>query len=111
MSRFWNKDLSELGGITREDLPDEISLDTLKQIQSLTAENAELKQRVEWVSVEDRLPEPDTAVLAWLYNPYQKELGPWSAIGSHNGAYWTIGHTNVTHWMPLPSPPKQGDSN
>ena len=58
---------------------------------------------MEWVSVEDRLPDDMTKVL----------------VRYHNGAIDTAYHTNgifrdtccssrfymVTHWMPLPAPP------
>lgn len=61
-----------------------------------------------WISVKDRLPEPGTKV--WAYQPkYQMPLkfisetawGPmWSE--SITSAYYG----RVTHWMPLPEPPK-----
>ena len=63
----------------------------------------------EWISVGDRLPDDSYGrVLAWVVE--QNSLG--SA-----GYPWNCDHTNgvfsdnfevfhVTHWMPLPEPPK-----
>lgn len=62
----------------------------------------------EWISVKDRLPDKLTHCLA--FNVTSK-LGPgeiclsfYNSIGEwagYDGCY-----KNVTHWMPLPSPPK-----
>ena len=56
----------------------------------------------EWISVEDRLPESGGRYLVILNNG-QLCIAIWVA------AYWAIGVdtiSNVTHWMPLPEPPK-----
>ena len=63
----------------------------------------------EWISVKDRLPEADVAVLARCF--YHES---WRTLVCHtskrNAGKW---YTNVagqwvqvTHWMPLPEPPK-----
>ena len=61
-----------------------------------------------WISVKDRLPEEDG-----LYTVYCKD-------GSMAHAWfedkWFIDHCEcgagyVTHWMPLPEPPEDGDGN
>ena len=63
---------------------------------------------MEWISVKDRLPENEGKYLCWDV-PY-----------SSSTSYPTFGHfqdgkfymhiaddwSNVTHWMPLPEPPK-----
>ena len=58
-----------------------------------------------WISVEERLPEPDTDVLA------RRSIG----IGvecyhKEDGGYWSwdeyCGKWRVTHWMLLPEPPE-----
>ena len=55
----------------------------------------------EWISVKDRLPNIDEQCLLCIENRITKYR--WVAIG-----YF---HTNydeyVTHWMPLPEPPKE----
>ena len=82
-------------------------------IQDLRRENAELRARVqEWISVNDRLPKPKHAFdarnwyLVALSNGVVKEL----AYEFHNhsvfGYGWRETAYPVTHWMPLPEPPK-----
>ena len=82
-------------------------------IQDLRRENAKLKARVpEWISVDDRLPEPKHEFdarnwyLVALSNGVVKEL----AYEFHNhsvfGYGWRETAYPVTHWMPIPQPPK-----
>ena len=82
-------------------------------IQDLRRENAELRARVpQWISVDDRLPEPKHEFdarnwyLVALSNGVVKEL----AYEFHNhsvfGYGWRETAYPVTHWMPLPQPPK-----
>lgn len=68
-----------------------------------------------WISVAERLPEPDVRVLVWLSShlpnvriasrswPDERDRWCWwgAAVPSRNG--------NVTHWMPLPDPPARGE--
>lgn len=60
----------------------------------------------EWISVKDRLPEEEKEVLCYLGNALGKGLivafrrhGDWYFDG------WKC--PTVTHWMPLPEPPKE----
>lgn len=54
----------------------------------------------EWISVKDRLPDDNVQVLACTRNgkpfPAHCECGKWRV--SHS--------VTITHWMPLPPPPK-----
>ena len=53
-----------------------------------------------WISVEDKLPEPYTMVL--VYTGYKTiDMIFYSEISGWNRC------PNVTHWMPLPQPPKR----
>ncbi len=72
---------------------------------------------MEWISVEERLPLPDDVVLCALPNKitfgsYTKH--PDDLMGQN--AYWdypdvleTADSHAVTHWLPLPDPPKPVD--
>ena len=64
----------------------------LENVPTLTLPN-------EWVSVEERLPEPTHCVLVYTTD-YSIEV---DAIGS-DGEWMSY---EVTHWMPLPAPPKK----
>jgi len=57
-----------------------------------------------WISVEDRLPEQIVAVLLVVYGNIR--------IGFYDGQYYRYGEVKylkheVTHWTPLPKPPKE----
>lgn len=83
-------------------------------IERLTAENAELREKVpQWISVEDRLPEAwinedDVLVNYMIYSPdfgvdigsYHAQAKRWVCMGLP---------CPVTHWMPLPEAPEEGD--
>ena len=81
-------------------------------IQDLRRENAELRARVqEWISVEDRLPKEKANCIVYYQHAYCDNDG-YRAIEvcfyygekfQLNSAY------KVTHWMPLPTPPKEND--
>lgn len=62
----------------------------------------------EWKSVKDALPQPNTSVL--VYIPEHD--------GVHEGCMikdglWSVysGHGVITHWMPMPEPPKDGSKD
>lgn len=86
-------------------------------IERLTAENAALREKVpQWISVEDRLPEAwkseeDNMLINYMiYSPYfgvdignyHKEAGTWLCMALP---------CTVTHWMPLPGAPEEGDKH
>lgn len=65
-----------------------------------------------WISVKDRLPEVGVSVLALdrygnIHNRYMYRCGD-------GGAEWTAEHLvsrkDITHWMPLPEPPKEDET-
>ena len=78
---------------------------------------ADIASRAEWISVEERLPDNCRAVLVALEG---LTIGgaPAMVIGSYSGGFWMIADADgthyltkymryvVTHWMPLPEPPK-----
>lgn len=67
-----------------------------------------------WISVKDRLPETRHAVL--VYTPHYKNIWAVSMHEDGNWYIWSPGsrvlldpdwHGQITHWMPLPEPPKE----
>ena len=66
----------------------------------------------QWISVNDRLPKHRGDVLIF-YDKHGGEYGiGWFSCENHD-PYWVMGGAmlpyNVTHWMPLPEPPKGED--
>ena len=62
----------------------------------------------EWISVEDRLPEEKVNCIVHYKHDYCDNDGYW-AIGTcfYDGEKFRINLSyKVTHWMPLPQPPK-----
>ena len=95
-------------------------------IQDLRRENAKLRARVpEWISVKDGLPEEDKAYLVTT-NDFGNRQGVnirWFAKDGetvdeyelagqkcvwyfYDSEYGYVSTNSVTHWMPLPEPPK-----
>ena len=75
-------------------------------IEALQRDKAEL-QKSQWISVEDRLPDDCRVVIVEGGAAYYDEVGIWRTFlerfedGSCRPIQWS-----VTHWMPLPEPPK-----
>ena len=69
---------------------------------------AELQERERWIPVTERLPENDEFVFiakaeAWVSKGlYVTERKRWELL-SHDVV-------EVTHWRPLPAPPKEGEN-
>lgn len=51
-----------------------------------------------WISVKDRLPESYGKY--WVFRGGKCHTEVWNNTG------WAYNNTSVTHWMPLPEPPK-----
>ena len=69
-----------------------------------------LEKRMQWVSVEDRLPEPFVSVL--VYMPEERPLPTVHEGFLAREGMWYANHFDrepmeITHWMPLPEPPKE----
>lgn len=70
--------------------------------------------KTEWISVKDRLPKYNEVVL--VYDNWLPSLEPYLNTSNYNEKdglwYDYLGDENkysenVTHWMPLPKPPKR----
>lgn len=61
----------------------------------------------EWISVKDKLPETEGEVLAVLFGRVYMVwyLAAKKQFETPNGFVWD--NKTVTHWMPLPEPPKE----
>ena len=133
------------------DCREEMHGEALALLERLTAENAALREKVpQWISVEDRLPEPETDVLIVCNrNGYvfvtpaiyedgkmltQESAWNWSDIYGYGlyseedddyyipEGWWENRQFNpddvynnsvdctVTHWMPLPGAPAEGEA-
>ena len=96
---------------TRCDI-DKVGLDAADIIERLTAENAALREKVpQWISVEERRPEPGKRVLAtdgvFVGEAYRTSADTWRRYDGI--AMRDCLGSIVTHWMPLPSAPKFAD--
>lgn len=69
---------------------------------------------MDWISVEDRLPEKERVVLGYGHSAYNPDANVsvivlWRDEGTEQGGYWIDPVEewvwNITHWMPLPDPP------
>lgn len=61
----------------------------------------------EWISVKERLPERRRRVLCWLSYPDIEEIIVENQY--YGNGMWTVESEAVTHWMPLPEPPEEGE--
>ena len=88
------------------------SIASARLIERLTAKNAALREKVpQWVSVEERRPEPGKRVLAtdgvFVGEAYRTSADIWRRYDGT--AMRDCLGSIVTHWMPLPSAPKFAD--
>lgn len=61
-------------------------------------------KQIKWISVEERLPPKHETVLVYTCGGVDTDF-----ISS--GAWYEHRHILVTHWMPLPQPPKKKGEN
>lgn len=91
---------------------DPLKLAAADLIERLTAENSALREKVpQWISVEERRPEQGKRVLAtdgiFVGEAYRTSADTWRR---YDGIAMRdcIGSI-VTHWMPLPEAPEEGE--
>lgn len=77
----------------------------------------ELLKDQEWISVKDRLPNCNGCYLVWRPRFYQEKGMPsicyFDGTNTWHDSYGvdftrTLASEDVSHWMPLPEPPKEG---
>jgi hypothetical protein len=71
---------------------------------------AALREQPQWISVEERLPTPFVSVL--VYMPGERPLPTVHEGFLAREGMWYANHFDrepleITHWMPLPEPPKE----
>ncbi len=75
-------------------------------------------QQMRWIPVEERLPEENVTVLAFNADPHAEKyvlaryrtvvyLGRYWCQFDQEYDSWCASCWKVTHWMPLPHPPKE----
>ena len=73
-------------------------------IETLQKKYADAKAKIpRWIPASEQLPEEGQDVLAW-------ERGGFAYVDMRKDGKWTVADHNfgaVTHWMPLPEPPKE----
>lgn len=68
---------------------------------------------MEWISVKERLPEAYKSVLVYIRNASGEAGYDITFYCDHlydTGNRWYL-PVNITHWMPLPEPPKEDDND
>lgn len=65
--------------------------------------NAGYRKQSEWISVEERLPKESGWCLANIITPFGLDF---MSLSHYSKGYGWNSRDTVTHWMPLPEPPK-----
>ena len=90
-------------------------IDTLEYIQQLEHQIGELTEKVaqleaaqpKWISVDERLPDEPGEVLACVYGRICIAWYSNRCFETPSGMVFYPCENAVTHWMPLPEPPKE----
>lgn len=91
-------------------------LDLIEKLPVTIKGQLETTLESNWISVKDRLPDEDGEYLISMYHRfmiggiYKKYTGRFVAKYYAEYKEWRIMNdvcTSVTHWMPLPEPPKE----
>lgn len=61
-----------------------------------------------WIPITERLPEDGTDILAYMSDEFESRIFP----ANYDHGIWfdcifNVSQSIVTHWMPLPEPPKE----
>ncbi len=95
-----------------EDCMGDMMVGAADLIERLTAENTALREKVpQWISVEERRPEPGKRVLAtdgvFVGEAYRTSADTWRRYDGI--AMRDCLGSIVTHWMPLPEAAEEGE--
>ena len=80
-----------------------------KRLAKAEQELAQVKAERSWISVKDRLPDDGEAVLTFKngiteVQVYEKRQNGWI----RGNWFWSM--ATVSHWMPLPDPPEEAET-
>lgn len=97
--------------VGNKDSFEEVNTAAAELIERLTAENAALREKVpQWISVEERRPEPGKRVLAtdgvFVGEAYRTSADTWRRYDGI--AMRDCLGSIITNWMPLPEAPEEG---
>lgn len=85
----------------------------LDLIERLTAENAALREKVpQWISVEDRLPIDRLSKYLVAFRDTGGSIVDMARYFPSDGwtcDNWEVPQNLITHWMPLPDSPEEGE--
>lgn len=91
------------------------SIAAARLIERLTAENAALREKVpQWISVEDRLPIDRLSKYLVAFRDAGGSIVDMARYFPSDGwtcDNWEVPQNLITHWMPLPEAPGEGDKN
>ena len=89
------------------------SIAAARLIERLTAENAALREKVpQWISVEDRLPIDRLSKYLVAFRDAGGSIVDMARYFPSDGwtcNNWEVPQNLITHWMPLPDSPEEGD--
>ena len=93
ISHFWS-------GVSHDIFNEHVTTYAKLAIDALEKENGVTVK--EWVSVKDRLPEENTTVIVATDNGIV-----FQCLYAYDGwDLWDDNDVNITHWQPMPQPPK-----
>ena len=91
------------------------SIASARLIERLTAENAALREKVpQWVSVEDRLPIDRLSKYLVAFRDAGGSIVDMARYFPSDGwtcDNWDVPQDLISHWMPLPDAPEEGDKH
>lgn len=82
-------------------------MEVMSDIESIDA--ADVQPVNQWISVRDRLPDEDGWYLVYKHN--RVRVAEWCKDCWYNESDLPIDDCAITHWQPLPEPPKEGEHN
>ena len=93
------KQIEEMAKVVKEHIHEETSMWKVYEVLY----NAGYRKQSEWISVAERLPENDVRVLVYINSERSYTKIDTDRMVDGKFVRW---YKDVTHWMPLPEPPK-----